>query len=90
MNIEKEILLSIDMDFDLIVPWYFIAKYAQEQGEDLIDETFVERLEHRIYNNIDQLHHRYVPYVHSGEYPPAVDQALQEVKRIYDAENYRR
>jgi len=85
MDIEKDILLSIDMDKDLMVPWYFIVKYAEEKNERLVSNSFCEHLKQKIDINRDELNHRYIPYLEKeNEYPPGIDVALMEVQRIYE------
>jgi len=84
MNVENDILVLVDDDFDLIVPWYYIAKYATEEENDpIVDEMFLEWMRTRIDIHRDEINHRYKPYLESEEYPPGIRMAVDEIRRIY-------
>lgn len=57
-------LQIVDDDINLVIPWYIMAMYAQDElGETLVDEKVLDKLRRRMLEYWNKIEHRYKEFL---------------------------
>lgn len=92
-DLDKDCFDSVDMNANMMIPWYLMACYAYyEEDDPILTDAGFDRLCKKMIEKFDEIEHMHKGYVtednlsagtYIGEYPSRIKGAVRSLKDIY-------